>query len=949
MGIRSCRVSVAFLLSLALLLAAEIHRGISTPTGLSGFGARSLTKTIFPLNSNITVTPLSTTPHTIVNAIFSKQPELVSDRPRLWAKRSRDPDILYFQIRNDENIVTRTLRIIVVDQRGNWRIEMCSDEDSVADEDSWAPIDGIYGLYRLPSGIMWVLVTKTKPVYTAPLLSDDQAEPWWQIRKVSNFELVHLSTPGMLMMSTTQLKEEVRQLRLLRQSLKEHEFFYVPLRESYLVRDMTCNLQRSFETYLEHEVEDLPLWWDSEGRKPDPRFFWNQAAVEPILQRYESTADDPGQQMIVSDLLSSVIPLTSAFVGIQEDVTAPDTGLNYDQLLISRRSRFRAGTRFTRRGADVSGAVANFAETEQVCLLRNGTHVTNVLSHLQTRGSIPLRWSSPADVKTYRPRVRIGTDPLAQARALRLHLLDQFSHYVRRNKEKQLIRPTNSSGVAKLIFVNLVDKTHDQGRLGRAFDAVLRAVMDIHSVSVNATKEDEKKKEDPPPKRHKFAYLYDLRPDPVEEKRELRMAKLKEESMDNELFAENVLCDRNSVEHVWFDFHAEVKDGRWDRLQGLLRDLQPALRDHGYFMASAPNGASSSWRIHQSQNAIVRTNCMDCLDRTNVVQSLFGRFVLFDQLSALMKDSITNTTRSGWDDYIKSFEVLPTAIPWEHGEKAHRLLWADNADAISQLYAGTPALKGDFTRTGERTKRGALNDGVNSLQRYYLNNFLDADRQEGIDLLVGYVAFSDVGDLEDSWVSSSDQNDENKFISIKNAAREIYFDALVGRLEDDEAAKIQQQHGLALEPLVDNSPEHDESVDLRWISGDLQSHMISNVDAMLVESSSADGRETAGSFEFSTGKALISIDRRSYLDLPWWAYTSDDDDDDSVPSYERSGGMVGDEVTDKAELLVPEFQRFPRLDKSQVLGMVLLALRAPTGLATAIIGLLVVIFLPDIL
>ena len=82
------------------------------------------------------------------------------------------------------------------------------------------------------------------------------------------------------------------------------------------------------------------------------------------------------------------------------------------------------------------------------------------------------------------------------------------------------------------------------------------------------------------------------------------------------------------------------------------------------------------------------------------------------------------------------------ALPWASGEVSHRMLWADNADAISKLYAGTAALKGDFTRTGKRTKRGALDDGMNSLQRYYLNNFMDADRQEGVDLLVGHADFS---------------------------------------------------------------------------------------------------------------------------------------------------------------------------------------------------------------
>jgi len=88
------------------------------------------------------------------------------------------------------------------------------------------------------------------------------------------------------------------------------------------------------------------------------------------------------------------------------------------------------------------------------------------------------------------------------------------------------------------------------------------------------------------------------------------------------------------------------------------------------------------------------------------------------------------------------YKQRPLTLPWTKGESAHRHIWADNADAISRLYAGTPALKGDFTRTGQRTRRGALDDGVNSLQRYYLNNFVDANSQEGMDLLVGNADFN---------------------------------------------------------------------------------------------------------------------------------------------------------------------------------------------------------------
>lgn len=44
-------------------------------------------------------------------------------------------------------------------------------------------------------------------------------------------------------------------------------------------------------------------------------------------------------------------------------------------------------------------------------------------------------------------------------------------------------------------------------------------------------------------------------------------------------------------------------------------------------------------------------------------------------------------------------------------------IWADNGDAISREYAGTSALKGDFTRTGKRDWRGAMNDASNSVAR----------------------------------------------------------------------------------------------------------------------------------------------------------------------------------------------------------------------------------------
>jgi hypothetical protein len=64
-------------------------------------------------------------------------------------------------------------------------------------------------------------------------------------------------------------------------------------------------------------------------------------------------------------------------------------------------------------------------------------------------------------------------------------------------------------------------------------------------------------------------------------------------------------------------------------------------------------------------------------------------------------------------------------------------VWADHGDTVSCAYAGTGALKSDYTRTGKRSQAGALQDGYNSVMRYVKNNFFDGDRQDSYDILTG--------------------------------------------------------------------------------------------------------------------------------------------------------------------------------------------------------------------
>ncbi|NXK75134.1 SAC1 phosphatase, partial [Amazona guildingii] len=75
-------------------------------------------------------------------------------------------------------------------------------------------------------------------------------------------------------------------------------------------------------------------------------------------------------------------------------------------------------------------------------------------------------------------------------------------------------------------------------------------------------------------------------------------------------------------------------------------------------------------------------------------------------------------------------------------EKIYKNAWADNANACAKQYAGTGALKTDYTR--QRTQWGLIMDGWNSLIRYYKNNFSDGFRQDAIDLFLGNYSVDEV-------------------------------------------------------------------------------------------------------------------------------------------------------------------------------------------------------------
>ncbi|GMK56462.1 hypothetical protein CspeluHIS016_0303020 [Cutaneotrichosporon spelunceum] len=179
------------------------------------------------------------------------------------------------------------------------------------------------------------------------------------------------------------------------------------------------------------------------------------------------------------------------------------------------------------------------------------------------------------------------------------------------------------------------------------------------------------------------------------------------------------------TKYIYWDFHTECKGMRFDRVNTLVDDLQNTLLEDGWFHSATPaaSGVGSSTgpvQVLNVQKGVMRSNCMDCLDRTNVSQAAFAKWALTQQLRQAGVLSVKETVEDH-SDFMPIF----------------RNVWADHADTVSKAYSGSGALKTDYTRTGKRTKEGLLQDGVNSVMRYVKNNFFDGDRQDAYDLVAG--------------------------------------------------------------------------------------------------------------------------------------------------------------------------------------------------------------------
>ncbi|CAD7089489.1 unnamed protein product [Hermetia illucens] len=183
-----------------------------------------------------------------------------------------------------------------------------------------------------------------------------------------------------------------------------------------------------------------------------------------------------------------------------------------------------------------------------------------------------------------------------------------------------------------------------------------------------------------------------------------------EAMLSNEFQKHHNESNHRHIPHIVFDYHQECRGGNIAALSKLKARIDAAGINFGVFHATGD-------LVLREQCGTIRTNCLDCLDRTNCVQTYLGLDMLNEQILLL-----------GLGDKKQTMSRF---------EEIFRQMWVNNGNEVSKIYAGTGAIQGS----------SKLMDGARSAARTIQNNLLDNSKQEAIDVfLVGSTLNSELAD-----------------------------------------------------------------------------------------------------------------------------------------------------------------------------------------------------------
>ncbi|OKL57815.1 hypothetical protein UA08_06967 [Talaromyces atroroseus] len=480
---------------------------------------------------------------------------------------------------------------------------------------AWA----LLGFIRFTSAYYMLLVTKRSSVANIGGHFIYQADAT---------ELIPLITSASSRIKLEKNPDEARYIAILNNLDLSRSFYFS---NSY---DITRTLQRNIARERQSIREDpdrLPLY------DHNSMFVWNHHLLGPAVANMK-TAYDWCLPIIHGYVDQSVLSVYGRSVYIT---------------IIARRSRFFAGARFLKRGANDLGYVANDVETEQIVSEMTTTSFHSpgpklyanprYTSYVQHRGSIPLYWTQDSTGVSPKPDIELNLiDPFYSAAAL--HFDDLFERY--------------GAPVYVLNLIKARERTPRESKLLKEY--------------TNA-----------------ITYLNQFLPE-----------------------------DKKIIYKAW-DMSRASKSRDQNVIDTLEDIASDALPITGFFK----NGDDKESGL-QLQSGVVRTNCIDCLDRTNAAQFVIGKRALGHQLHAL---GVIEGTQIEYDtDAVNMFTNM----------------WHDHGDTIAIQYGGSHLVNtmATYRKTNQWTSQSR--DMVESFKRYYNNSFLDAQRQEAYNLFLGNYIFS---------------------------------------------------------------------------------------------------------------------------------------------------------------------------------------------------------------
>ncbi|VVA19722.1 Hypothetical predicted protein [Prunus dulcis] len=461
--------------------------------------------------------------------------------------------------------------------------------------------------------------------------------------------------------------------------------------------DLTKDFFYSYTYPIMQSLQKNVLSMGEEGMPYDNIFVWNAYLTQAIRSRCNNTI------------------WTIALVhGHFKQIRVSIFGRDFSVSLVSRRSRHFAGTReglkdeeqqtsYLKRGVNDRGRVANDVETEQIILDEEaGSCKGKMSSVVQMRGSIPLFWSQEASRFSPKPDIILQRyDPTYQA--TKLHFEDLAKRYgnpiivlnliktVEKRPREMMLRREFANAVGYLNQI-LSEENHlkfihwDFHKFAKSKSANVLAVLGaVASEALDLT-----------------GFYYSGKPSIVKR----RLNQISRTSTGREASLRDLRA--NSGDLPRFGSSNETLNSAVNR----DRDSLPSQHKK--------NDNSGSEQPH-FQSGVLRTNCIDCLDRTNVAQYAYGLAALGRQLHAM---GLTN---------------LPKVDPDSTIAAALMDMYQSMGDALAQQYGGSAAHNTVFPeRQGKWKATTQSREFLKSIKRYYSNAYTDGEKQDAINLFLGY-------------------------------------------------------------------------------------------------------------------------------------------------------------------------------------------------------------------